>query len=300
MNYKNKKIPCSFTFLKKGNLLILIRKTYKDLLIKQGIENPDKLIREDKSTEYFQGRHLTPSVLIRGTKNERMVVRHYMRGGFVRLISRDVFLGRLRPLNELIVSEEALGRGVPTSEILAVLQHKFFGWWYRADMVSKQIQGGVDLITCFKNIEKKPYEKPGKKKLKEKRELIYLVAGAINKMHQANIYHADLHPKNILIQNQNSGQNKAYIIDFDKSSIKKKISYKQKTKNLYRFHRSIEKTEKKGLYFTRTDQYRFFKHYLNDDKNLKAAAINYLKGYGAHRKIHRLGRYIANLFFKKD
>ena len=300
MNYKTKSLPCSFSLLKKGNVSILIRKTYKDLLIMQGIENPDRLIKEDKSTEYFQGRHLTPSVLIKGTKNERMVIRHYMRGGLARLISRDVFFGKLRPLNELIVSEYALGRGVITSKILAVLQHNFFCLWYRADLVSKQIQGGVDLITCFKNIEKKPYEKPGKKKIKEKRELISLVAGAINKMHQADIYHADLHPKNILIQNQNYGQNKAYIIDFDKSSIKKHISFRQKTKNLYRFHRSIEKIEKKGLYFTRTDQYRFFKYYLNDDKHLKTAAINYLKGYRAHRKIHRLGRYIANLFLKKD
>ena len=300
MNYKNKRLPCSFSLLKKGNVSILIRKTYKDLLIMQGIENTDRLTRKDKSAEYFQGRHLTPSVLIKGTENERMVIRHYMRGGLARLISRDVFWEKLRPLNELIVSEYALGRGVPTSEILAVLQHKLFGWWYRADMVSKQIPGGIDLITCFENIEKKTGKKPGKKKIKEKRELISLVAGAINKMHQADIYHADLHPKNILIQNQNSGRNKAYIIDFDKSSIKKDISDKQKTKNLYRFHRSIEKIEKKGIHFSRTDQYRFFKHYLNDGKNLKADAINYLKGYRAHRKIHKLGRYIANLFFKKD
>ena len=60
-------------------------------------------------------------------------------------------------------------------------------------------------------------------------------------MHDAGIYHADLHLKNILLKQDASGAFSAYIIDLDKSFVVDKLTVEQRMKNLLRLNRSIDK-----------------------------------------------------------
>ena len=52
-----------------------------------------------------------------------------------------------------------------------------------------------------------------------------------------NILHVDLHPGNVIIDNQNS----AYILDFDKGDIFSGNKYKLKSRYLSRWNRAIQK-----------------------------------------------------------
>jgi len=283
---KNQKLLSSFVFLRRGNIVIFIRNSYKKRLLEQGIENPSRFFSENAGTEFFNGRDLIPSVLIEGSNNERMAIRHYRRGGLTRKISKDIFLGGSRPFKELIVSEEARIRGIPTAKVLAVIKQKIFGVFYRAHLVSKVIPRGIDIIAYLDGFA----PNPTRKQLEEKRRIIKLTAELVRKMHHRGIYHADLHPKNIVIQRKSSEVSKVYIIDFDKSLIKEKLKSKEKMKNLYRFHRSLEKLIKTGIAITGTDQLRFFKSYLKENGSLKLTIRKYLRGYSQHRKLHSLGR----------
>ncbi len=289
---KNKKLLSSFVFMSRGHKVILIRRSYKERLLGQGIEDPSRFFSEGAGIEFFNGRDLIPSVLIEGSDNERMAIRHYRRGGFARKISKDIFCGIKRPFKELMVSEEAKIRGIPTAEVLAVIKHKIFGIFYRAVLITKVIPGGVDVVAYLDELA----HKPTKKKLRGKRKIIELIAELVRKMHCNGIYHADLHPKNIVIQRNNPGNNKVYIIDFDKSTIKEKLNTKQKMKNLYRFHRSLDRLIKKGMPITRTDQLRFFKSYFKKDGNLKLVIRKYLQGYTRHRKFRSLGKNLFTCF----
>ena len=87
-------------------------------------------------------------------------------------------------------------------------------------------------------------------------------------MHSEGIYHKDLHLKNILIGKRDDRLSEIYIIDFDKTDIKEKLTPKEKVKNLLRFNRSIEKYKLKGGPITRADQMRFFKEYFNNDQEV--------------------------------
>ncbi len=281
---KKKVLPPSFSLIKKGNRLIYIRNTYKERLLSQGIENPARFLKNNKSVIFYAGRDPVPSVLIDKTDNERMVIKHYTHGGFTRFFNKDVFWGNPRPLKELFFVEKVISLNIPTYEILALVIDKMPFFFYRADLITKELSGGVDLKTCFENLS----TKQGKTWIKEKREVIKSVAGAIRKMHSAGIYHADLHLKNIIIKKNINFPSVPYIIDFDNSSIKRKLSLKKKLKNLFRFHRYIDKIDKKNILLSKSDFLRFFKEYFNNGKSTDQYLREYLHGYSKHIKIHRL------------
>ncbi|HBN26641.1 MAG TPA: hypothetical protein DD405_04135 [Desulfobacteraceae bacterium] len=281
---KKKVLPPSFSLIKKGNRLIYMRNIYKEQLLGMGIENQAIFLKNNKSTIFYNGRDPVPSVLINKTDNERMVIKHYTHGGFTRIFNKDIFWGKPRPLKELFFVEKIISLNIPTYEILALIIDKMPFFFYRADLITKELSNGVDLKTYFENLS----TKQDKTRIKEKREVIKSVAGVIRKMHSAGIYHADLHLKNIIIKKNINSPPLPYIIDFDNSSIKRKLSFKKKLKNLFRFHRYIDKIDKKSISLSRSDFLRFFKEYFNNVKNTDQYLREYLHGYSKHVKFHKL------------
>ena len=288
---KDINIAALFSIIKKGNTLIIVKKKYKDQLLKQGIETPHNMCLNSTSTEFFKGREKIPSVLIQGTDNEKMVIKHYTRGGFARKFSKDIFWGKLRPIKELKVLEEARLRNIQTAEILAVIIHKMPGFFYKAHLVSKVIPGGLDLKTYIEKLN----QTTKSRRLSKKRQAIISVAKAVRNMHDKGIYHADLNMKNIVIQKKSDDLPVSYIIDFDKSTITGHLSSRNKFKNLFRLNRSADKLIKKGITITKTDRYRFFKEYLNNDINLKLNIHIFERGYSKHQKAHNLGRKLFGM-----
>ena len=289
---KDINIAALFSIIKKGNTLIIVKKKYKDQLLKQGIETPHIMCLNSTSTEFFKGREKIPSVLIQGTDNEKMVIKQYTRGGLARKFSKDIFWGKLRPLRELKVMEEARLRNIQTAEIMAVIIHKMPVFFYRAHLVSKVIPGGLDLKTYIEKLN----QTTTTRRLSEKRQAIISVARAVRNMHDKGIYHADLNMKNIVIQKKNPGLPVSYIIDFDKSTVTNHLSSRNKFKNLFRLNRSADKLIKEGIIITKTDRYIFFKEYLNNDINLKLNIHIFELGYSKHQRAHNLGKKLLGMF----
>src|SRR5574337_1208829 len=84
-------------------------------------------------------------------------------------------------------------------------------------------------------------ESPSRFIQKSKKSVIYALVRLIRNMHDAGIYHADLHLKNILLKGDSNGEFNAYIIDLDKSVVLNELNIDQRIKNLLRLDRSIEK-----------------------------------------------------------
>ena len=258
-------LPKTCSLIENGNATLLIKNEYKEKLLRQGILNPEQLIENTPIIpKHFKGRSFLPSVLIQESNGERMVIKHCMRGGLISFLNKDIFWGKNRTFNEMIVNTKILQKGINTTEIIAALERKFFGPLYKTYLFSRELPECIDLITYFNGLKKKS----SKQRFKEKKYLFQSIASTIVKMHSEGIYHSDLHLKNILIQQRDDGLPEIFIIDFDKTDIKEKLNPRQKAKNLLRFNRSIEKYKLRGGPVTRTDQFRFFIEYFNKDSGV--------------------------------
>jgi len=252
-----RKIPPGFEKLVIGRTTLLVRDKYKDQVLSQEKVFQGK-IREEVSPEFslLKGRNVIPCVPIKDS-NERMIIKHYEHGGLFRKITRDIFFGDSRPFLELAILEAASQKGLRVPEVLAARVSRIFGPLYRGEIACKEIPDSANLLEYLRRLN----EKPTKEKIGRKREIIDSLAEAIRKMHTSGIYHADLNIKNILIQNVGE-KIRVYLLDFDRSKIKERLTLRDRLNNLARFNRSCQKWEAP---ITSTDKLRFFLSYFKGD-----------------------------------
>ncbi len=226
--------PGSFSRVKKGDTTFFVKEEYKEtILFITSDKNFSRLENRDDSLRKY-GRGMYLSVPDPKNSNERFVIRNYRHGGFLGKLFGGIFYGGNRPLNELYVNEIAARKGIPSADVIAIARRKLWGLFYKADFISREIPGAVDVIQFLKESSPEFIQK-------FKKPIIFEVAGLIRNMHDAGILHADLHLKNILLKGDTHGEFHAYIIDFDKSGVLNALNTGQRMKNLLRLDRSLEK-----------------------------------------------------------
>jgi tRNA A-37 threonylcarbamoyl transferase component Bud32 len=217
-------------------------------------------------------------------------VRDYCHGGLFGKILRDIFWDSLRPLRELSICEAAGKSGIKTSEVIAIVKNRILGPVYKCRLVSKEITGAIDLMELLFNPEEN-------KLVVRKRQIINKTAKVVKEMHDAGIYHADLHLKNILVQSAAGGKDNVYIIDLDKSRQYEKINFHKRVKNIMRLDRSIEKMKINNRFtfdetypfpISGTDKLRFLKEYIKTDNKSERPLRYYLQPYKTSHNLHRL------------
>ena len=227
------KIPASFAIVKRGNTTLFVKEKYKEGILRIVLDK-EFLHKSGNNTQVKFGRGSYLSVPITEDGTERFVIRDYRHGGLLGKLFGGVFLNGDRPLNEICISEVASQRGVPSAEVIAIAKRRLWGIFYKAKFISKEITGAVDIIEFLKKFSAEfiqTYKKP----------VIFALVKLIRNMHDAGIYHADLHLKNILLKKDSNGEFTAYIIDLDKSVVLNKLNIQQRIKNLLRLDRSLEK-----------------------------------------------------------
>ncbi len=137
----------------------------------------------------------------------KLVLKHYYRGGLLALVVKDQYLGHnietTRAFQEwrLLKKMQQLGLPVPEAVAAHVKKHLFY---YRADLITREIEGAETLADMLirQAIDDSVWRKVG---------------SCIKSFHNHDVYHADLNARNILITGDLSGQSSIYLIDFDKS-----------------------------------------------------------------------------------
>ncbi len=272
-------IPPSFSLVKKGKSYLLLHDDFKELLLSQGIEDPETFFKTHSSTATFlKGRTPHPSIPIRvGT---RMVVRKYSHGGLLRVFNRDLFLFGARAFRELILTEEIRASGILTIQPIGAIHQIVFWPFYRAFLLSLEIPHAKNLIQFLQGNDS--HLSP--EHLHHKWKMIRAAGLLLRGFHQRGFYHRDLQLKNLLVD-----RDQILIIDFDRSCRKENLSVRDRVKNLLRLNRSVEKWKRNGLPITRTDRWRFFMAYSGGDPNILIAVKKALRTYSIGLFFHRCG-----------
>ena len=280
------KIPPGYTLIEAGKRRIIVKEGFKEPLLKIGITKPDFFLKQPFFPEKdYQGRGKVKVIAFPEGGDERLVIRHFQRGGKIQKFVSDLYFGQSRPLKELWTGYLAKKKGVPTVEIIAACHTKVFWKFHRGDLVTREIKGGKDLATYLVKLDR-PLRK---EKILEKRRVITRVGEVVRLMHDAGIFHGDLNLKNIILQFTESQSLNIYLIDWDKSFFRSPLKESLRIRNLLRLNRSAEKFKKIGLPITRTDILRFLSSYYQNSPNFKTQVKKLNRKYKWHIRLHQWG-----------
>lgn len=163
------------------------------------------------------------------------LVRHYHRGGAIASILDDRYLqsGSARPVAELMVSEAARARGIPTPRVTAAVIYPA-GMFYRGDIATEFHASGADLAALTLGARPWPADA---------RVAAWRSAGALLRLcFESGLTHPDLNLKNILVERTQTGV-AANVIDLDKAHLGSATSSSERARMVARFERSLLKLE---------------------------------------------------------
>ena len=158
------------------------------------------------------------------------LIRPYRRGGIIRYFLRDQYIFINRPLRELHLHMALYAQGLPVPPPLGACWQRN-GIFVRGAFATRELDA-VDLLWLFQ-------QQPARME-----STLPLCGAAIRQLHDADVFHADLQIKNILIQNKT-----IYLIDFDRARAGHSLTSFQRAKNLYRLRRSMLKNHFPPEYF---------------------------------------------------
>jgi hypothetical protein len=158
----------------------------------------------DLGARPLQGRGVAYAISLPVT-GTRAVVRHNRHGGLLAPVTRDLFLPPTRAPHELTIALRLLTLGVPTPEVLMYGTSPAPFPFQRADVVTRQIEGGRDLST-YMSAEASDFE----------RAAAWEAARAlVRAMNAAGVRHHDLNVKNVLLA-PSANALVAYLLDVDR------------------------------------------------------------------------------------
>jgi 3-deoxy-D-manno-octulosonic acid kinase len=173
-----------------------------------------------------------------------VIVRHYCRGGFVRHFLNDLYWDRPpRPLMELVSTETARQRGVPTIEVLGARVRWTTGGLYRGLFVSREAEGFHNLWEWLQRRPTGP----------TRTATLTAVARTIKAMHDAGVAHADLNLTNILVQPSPTSP-VILLLDFDRAQVLSgPVARSHRERALRRLQRSLRKLNPAGSLYSAAD-----------------------------------------------
>jgi 3-deoxy-D-manno-octulosonic acid kinase len=168
-----------------------------------------------------------------------LFVRRSRRGGLIRLLVSDLYLGFYpRPVRELALSAEAFRRGLPVAEPMGAIVQWIAPGVYRGMLVTRAMTGMT--LWEFVRTDDDP---------RVRSHVMRLARQAIDTIHQAGLFHADLNLDNLFVRTGGDSLGVA-ILDLDKAHLlSRPLSPAMRGRNLRRLLRSIRKLDPAGRYF---------------------------------------------------
>ncbi len=154
-----------------------------------------------------------------------VVVKHYFRGGLVRYISKRRYLkwGKTRCQKEFELLQKVRRLGINAPEPIAFAYRGVL--FYQGWLITREIQHHQTLVQISHANEQ------------HVRRVMKEVVGHVSTLIKNSILHPDLHPGNVIVDNQNQ----VYLLDFDKGVIFPKEENILRNRYVRRWNRAIQK-----------------------------------------------------------
>jgi 3-deoxy-D-manno-octulosonic acid kinase len=154
-----------------------------------------------------------------------VVIKYYRRGGAIRYLmkKRYVKCGKTRCQieYELLQKVRSLGINAPEPVAFAYKGRLFYQCW----LVTREIRDHQTLVQLSRSNEE------------QARMAMKAVVKQVSMLIKNKILHADLHPGNVIVDNQNQ----VYLLDFDKGGVFPGDKNALRTRYLRRWNRAIQK-----------------------------------------------------------
>lgn len=159
---------------------------------------------------------------------QKLVLRHYHRGGMVGRILHDRYLWtgwrRTRPWQEMAILAELWRRGLPVPAPVAAKVQRVGLCWYRADLLTGMLPDVEPLADVVAELPL---------------AMLHYVGKTIRRFHDEGLHHVDLNPRNIVI---NSVTEEVFVLDFDRCQLfDKPLDPLRARRNLARLERGFMK-----------------------------------------------------------
>jgi tRNA A-37 threonylcarbamoyl transferase component Bud32 len=250
-----------YRFIHQGRRSFMVRPGYENIL---GEVESARLAADGHLADTSgHGRMATTRFPLPDREGERGVIRWSSRGTFVKYVLGNIYLTiRTRMFEEARVTARAQKYGVPVAEVLAAARETIGPLLYRGWIVTREIPRCKDLRLFLESFP----DEPSPSELRLKRDILAAAGAAVASMHDAGIYHWDLHIRNLLAVPDGSMEELVYIIDFDKSKIFDSMRDPARIRNLMRLFRSLVKRQAACAHVTRRDIERFLRAYFRGDR----------------------------------
>jgi 3-deoxy-D-manno-octulosonic acid kinase len=154
-----------------------------------------------------------------------VVIKYYRRGGAIRHLIKKRYLKygktRCQIEYELLQKVRSLGINAPEPVAFAYRGRLFYQCW----LVTREIQDHQTLVQISRSNEE------------QARMAMKTVVKQVSMLIKNKILHADLHPGNVIVDNQNQ----VYLLDFDKGGVFPGDKNALRTRYLRRWNRAIQK-----------------------------------------------------------
>jgi 3-deoxy-D-manno-octulosonic acid kinase len=167
-----------------------------------------------------------------------MFVRRYLRGGMMRHLSSELYLGQApRPLHELAVTAAARKRGLPIVEPMGAGVQWVAPGVYRGWFLTRALEGE----TLWQLLLERRDPETRRAALIESR-------ASIDRLHEGGLYHADLNFHNLFVC---AGDPRVVVLDLDKARLYPgALAARLSQANFRRLSRSARRLEQAGARLT--------------------------------------------------
>ncbi len=282
--------PEGFEILARGKNTYLLGRNCRPLL--------DFLLKDQRIKQLLHsitpdisagGRGEIVTIDIPGENTGKGVLRKGIRGGIFKKILGSTYWGKLtRMFDEALIADFALRSGLPVPEVLLAGREPFAPYCYKGWIITREIENSYNLADFFNNYP----AALSAQNIQEKNNILIELASIVCRMHDKGIIHADLHVKNILVQENAKGKKRVFLIDFDKSKVVQHMTIKQRMINVMRLFRSFEKQPGLARFLDSKDKKQFLKTYFHGNQEKISQAEHMLKQRKWRQYLHRLGWHI--------
>jgi 3-deoxy-D-manno-octulosonic acid kinase len=186
------------------------------------------------------------------------LVRRFVHGGLLRWLTGSRYLDAERPFRELLVAAELVERGIPTPLVVAARAQRASGGGWRLDVVTPRVWGTMDVGEALERVRR------GEVGRRACAALFSAVGALVRRLHDAGLAHADLQPRNVLVNRGalTGTRPELWIVDLDRSFLVPELTDAERQTNLRRLLRAILRRESRGSPFLRPPDFaRFLRGY---------------------------------------